>query len=790
MKISMIYSVIVDNGGYLIGNNLWIASENDYIDDAIKVLTKEEALKNSEEMFQLKEGCSYEYSIQDETSILNPIPGIVHQSKRYSYRGRITPGNYVGRLPLKIITPSGNIDIALEIRSSKSEYRKEYRRMLEDITTECTNLLMMHSSPITQRYTVDYDSDSESLYQRFAFVQSMVDSDDFSNAVYRVINSPVTRWKAEIINQDSRRVRRIGSSHIKQFASGNNRIPLPETHPLSKIVKSIPHQINTQIKTDTLDNPENRFIKHALTEFARFTGSICQKIEKANKLIKPNIYFEAKKMEEKISEWLGHNTFREVSQVTTLPLNNPVLQRKEGYREIFKTWLMYDLAAKLTWNGLDPDTYNAGKRDVATLYEYWLFFKLLRMVEEIFDIPSIETKKLIQESNNGLDLLLKAGKHTAIDGTFTHKDRTLHIKYNYNRTFSYADFPKAGSWTQKMRPDYTLSFWPYGFSEDEAEEQELIIHIHFDAKYKVEDLQYILDNNETDTKDLNDEKELEKTGKYKRADLLKMHAYKDAIRRTAGAYIIYPGSKTKTHKGFHELIPGLGAFAVSPLNNGNGLEHVKQFIINVLDHYTNRTTQREFYSFYKYKILKDPPEISLHERLPEYSILKSEKKERLKPAQEINILIGYVQKKQKEWIKKYGFYNIRMDREITPQFAGADYLLLYDEIEGYRKLHLWENGFYKIKNNPIIRSKKWLSSKKYPSPSKSEYFVYEISTKIEKWSADKIEEVYLPSQIAYYRPFTKPLPEIFIKKSLRTSCAPAEEGAGIGNNHVSALPST
>ena len=40
-----------------------------------------------------------------------------------------------------------------------------------------------------------------------------------------------------------------------------------------------------------------------------------------------------------------------------------------------------------------------------------------------------------------------------------------------------------------------------------------------------------------------------------------MHAYKDAIRRTGGAYILYPGESEEWRKiGFHEVIPGLGAF--------------------------------------------------------------------------------------------------------------------------------------------------------------------------------------------------------------------------------------
>jgi len=739
---------------------LWIASESNTDDDSLVTITEEEALRNSEEILQLKEGCSYEYELLDENSSLSIIPGIIHQSKKSTHRGRITPGNYAGRLPLNIIiSPDKNTEIAVEVRSSKSDYRSEYRKMLEDIASECADLLMIHSSPVTQRFSADSFTSSETMYQRFSFVQSMVNSDDFCNAVMKVISLPVTRWKTVDESADSRKIRRPASQHIRQFASASSRLPLPDNHPLSNKIESIPRKLNTEIKKDTTDNPENRFIKHALSEFAAFCASVCAKIDGKYSGTKPDIYYEAKKLESKLSEYLSHNVFREVSCIDSLPLNNPVLQRKEGYREIFRTWLMYDLAAKLSWDGLDPDTYDAGKRDAASLYEYWLFFKLLRMIEQIFEIKPAEKEKLIQETGDGLGLQLKAGRHTAIEGSAVHKNRHLKIKFNYNRTFSYSDFPCSGSWTQKMRPDYTLSFWPADFAETEAEEQELIVHIHFDAKYKVEDLKYMLNGNiqaeeDKDIEDLNSEKELEKTGKYKRADLLKMHAYKDAIRRTAGAYILYPGSvNSKPYRGFHELIPGLGAFAVCPSSADSGIDEVKKFIMSVLDHYADRNTLRETHSFYTYKIMSDSKIIPVRERIPEYSEL-SGRRLRSKPVSETDVLAGFVQQKQKEWILRNGYYNIRIDKEITPEIAGADYLLLYDRLDGNR-LCFWHNGLFKIKGSPVLRSKEWLLEKGYPNPSRLEYFVYEISGELEAWSESRITELLLGKYEDNFGPFTR-----------------------------------
>ena len=69
-----------------------------------------------------------------------------------------------------------------------------------------------------------------------------------------------------------------------------------------------------------------------------------------------------------------------------------------------------------------------------------------------------------------------------------------------------------------------------------------------------------------------------------------MHAYKDAIRRTGGAYVLYPGDKSINKKGFHEIIPGLGAFAIKPKQGDNGTAELKDFIYKIIDHFNNMNT--------------------------------------------------------------------------------------------------------------------------------------------------------------------------------------------------------
>ena len=744
--------------------DLTIFANSDLGKNTLLNLTGDEFQSNGEEVVQLLEGYSYEYKLSQNWQ-LKKISKVVTPSKVSSNSGRITPGNYVGRLELTAISENNSktkTKFGIEIRSTKVDYRSDYRSMLEDITDECVDLLMQHTSPVTQTVSVDYEASSKTLYQKFAFVKSIIDSDEFRNAVHRVISIPVTTWKETIANKDIRRIGRINSTHIRQIASGNNRIKLPNSH--SSSLRSVPAKLSTLTKVDTVDTVENRFVKYVLSEFERFCGFLSRHIEnKGNK--DHHIYTEVQILENKFSEYLSHNVFHEVGDLYSLPLNNPVLQRKEGYREILRVWLMYDLAAKLSWDAQEQESYEVGKRDVATMYEYWLFFKLLRLVERVFDVnPEEVSDKLISNTEDGLGLNLRQGKHVAIHGRYNHKGRDLEIRYSYNRTFNKSDYPKSGSWTRQMRPDYTLSIWPSEFSDEEAEKQELMVHVHFDAKYRVDDLEFLNSNIAEDDDDLNEEKQQEKQGKYKRADLLKMHAYKDAIRRTVGAYVLYPGSNPNTFESFHEIVPGLGAFPISPSDDSIGLDLLQSFILEVVDHVSNRASQREQLTYSAYNVHKDIPnnEYKINDPIPE---LGSNGK-RAKPPKEATVLVGfYKNERQYKWIEKKGLYNIRLDTKGLKIFgvkeAGAKYLLLRASSQ-FKTSDIWRV----VGKDPEIMNKQSLLKKGYPSkPSCDNYLIYKIEKIKESdfnnavWDVKKLPG-YTSDRVNTARPFAVTLTEL------------------------------
>ncbi|GGW59253.1 hypothetical protein DFQ11_1011030 [Winogradskyella epiphytica] len=707
----------------------------------------QEAEEFGEATIQILESKRYEYEFSDKAYQLVPSKEFIPSNSETTSRGIIAPGNYVGTLELNIINKSENetLKYHLEVLATKFDsennfdksYRENYRSMVEDITEKCTELLMQSNSPVNQYFEPDFTKGNKIIYQKFSFVKSVIGNDEFEASIMRIFSGPKTNWINRNENVDIRSIKKFTNKNVKELIKGTNRMPLPKQHSLYNEDKltSVPIKINSYKQEPSLDTPENRFIKHALETYLQFCENCSSAFEPDSKDQK-----EADYLANTLENYLNHSFFKEVSRPTTLKLNSPTLQRKSGYRQILKSWLMFDLASKLTWTGAQDDDYIAGKRDIATLYEYWLFFVLYDLFKSKFNLSHLEHEgkpyeHLFETTKSGLNLIIKSGRHTALRGSSIIKNRALNIKFSFNRTFSgnKDSFPKAGSWTTAMRPDYTLTIWPKKLTETKAEIEEQIVHIHFDAKYKVN--HFNVKTNDTDlelSKEeeeevLNKIKKEERAGKYKNADLLKMHAYKDAIRRTGGAYILYPGTKQTRFKGFHELIPGLGAFAINPNNEKENIEDLSNFIDKVINHLVNRASQRENIASKTYEITKDGKSKPLNEPLPEYVNNK-----KLIP-DETYVLVGYakseLRKERMEWFHKEGKYNFRMNDEdgalhFTEKEAKAEFLLIRESKDGIA------TNLYKLKKGIKVYTGSKLEADLHPDAKKDAYLVVEFESDI------------------------------------------------------------
>src|SRR5690606_13774697 len=216
------------------------------------------------------------------------------------------------------------------------------------------------------------------------------------------------------------------------------------------------------------------------------------------------------------------------------------------------------------------DVYKAGQRDIATLYEYWVYFQLVNIVARLSG-ARVDLRSLLDTSDDGLSLDLRKGRQRVIRGTVERLGRKICVEFWFNKEFLPS---RSETWTRAMRPDFSLRITPVDFAFRYGD-----TWIHFDAKYRVETIAQLFGRradeppkaelagvveaggapfedlvepdaalpDDPEASSAADERfgdaEETSTGRPLRADLLKMHAYKDAIRRSSGAYVIYPGTE-------------------------------------------------------------------------------------------------------------------------------------------------------------------------------------------------------------------------------------------------------
>jgi predicted component of viral defense system (DUF524 family) len=556
---------------------------------------------------QLRESERYEYEIQPSTvGDLRLRCSLATRRRSLGDQGRPDAGiidtrSFCGTLVLEIV--EGEVDglktsVAMtlaDVRSVKVDYRTEYRGMLRRISDEIAGLVAdaRSSAKTTFLSAFNQRTDHGWLQIQLELLRETIESPEFPASMQRILTYPHEQLSRvnELVSSESQFP--WTPSTLCQLLTRSPRHQLPVSHPLTMSVglASVATHVMLRKKVKNLDTPENRFVKYALEEFHSFLMHAAAVFSASTGWQATALL--ARRLSEYIDGWLGRSIFLGIGALHFAPLGSPVLQRKPGYRELMRWWLRFRTAAEISWKG-GEDVFHAGQRNVATLYEYWLFFVLLSWFCKTCrngDRPPIED--LIDGlSDNAPNLSLKKRIQLGpFSGTFRGQSRRLNARFSYNRRFHVTrSREEAGSWTRQLHPDYTLSFWPESMDEAAAEREELLVHLHFDAKYRVDDIEALFGAEDSDDFSQDDKN-------YNRHDLLKMHAYRDAIKRSQGAYVIYPGrSDSPTiFSGFHEILPGLGAFAVSPDANGEarGIAALDAFLCDVLAHIGNRTTAQE-----------------------------------------------------------------------------------------------------------------------------------------------------------------------------------------------------
>ncbi len=121
-----------------------------------------------------------------------------------------------------------------------------------------------------------------------------------------------------------------------------------------------------------VDNPENQFVRHTLESILRAVGGSVMAAAQSTS----DIRAEACWIQREVERLLAYDLFQEVSRPRWLNLSSQVLQRRAGYREMLMFHSQMALPPTPAWSHDLKRILEL--KDVATLYEYWVFVQIGR----------------------------------------------------------------------------------------------------------------------------------------------------------------------------------------------------------------------------------------------------------------------------------------------------------------------------------------------------------------------------------------------------------------------------
>ena len=264
-------------------------------------------------------------------------------------------------------------------------------------------------------------------------------------------------------------------------------------------------------------------------------------------------------------EYLLDGWLDDVGELNFFPSNSQVLQKKAGYRDILRFFMILESSFFINWDDVE-ELIKGYQRKLYDLYEYWCYIKLFNILSHMALVEPDYNRIFDKSNEKEWSISLKRGQKSLQHFEVNINGEIFYLELLYNRSFG-DNKGQYRSYSLTLRPDYTLRI-------NNSLNSYLI---HFDAKYRSDIRLYDNDVNKLDEEE--NEKRI-----YKYADIYKMHTYKDAINDSLGAYVLYPGSEPKIfRKKTPNILPSVGAFPLKPgKTDNNNEDYIETFLKDVL----------------------------------------------------------------------------------------------------------------------------------------------------------------------------------------------------------------
>lgn len=437
-----------------------------------------------------------------------------------------------------------------------------FDRMLAELTDIASGLPFSADASTALPYDRSVVDHRDILYHSFVYLRHVLSDSlpieqQLLPALDLVLREPHQRFDRTRRQVPLNQVRRLDPAGIIRLVGGDRsllpvsagvrqRIPLA-----SALGGHLPERIDESYVDVTHDTAENRFVKAFIGMSSDIISDMRGVARSSNTTVsfKERLLSDCNAMDVALRPALQHGLWREVGPMVHLPASSPLLQRRRGYKEIYRHFAKLRLTTRLP---LKADLMHVllDAKDIATLYELWCFFTLVAMVQRYLGDPM---------SANGV----------CYSDTGVSVDRDFEVVWSngtcllYNPSFSHSKSHERHSYSVPLRPDIAIQI---------SGGPNKGLHL-FDAKFKVDRLDVVMSVNcdDEDVRDVADERR----GIFKRGDLYKMHTYRDAIPCARSVWILYPGTDIRffnalekqtisSAESFPSIVQGVGAIPLLP----------------------------------------------------------------------------------------------------------------------------------------------------------------------------------------------------------------------------------
>ena len=475
-----------------------------------------------------------------------------------------------GALVLDLVNSVGIVELphlgAVELVTGKFS-TSEFETMLRELTESATALPFSAGETGAGRYAISTAPRDEVLYHAFVYLRYILsdrapDEVRLLPALELILREPHRLWRSDRRDVRIEAMTRVDAHTPLDLVTRAGTAVLPSSLSPSgarlakRLGGRLPEVVSERKIRPTTDTPENRFVKAFIGQSRTIIGRMQSAVgSRPDDAFRRNVVRDCNRMEASLMPVARHSMWEEVGRMVRIPFASTVLQRRRGYRRVLQHFSRIRLAPMIP---LDKDAMQdlLELKNIALLYELWTFFRLVAEIEAL-EGPHVQSPRSTSDHFR---------TRFAARGTFQWASG---VRLVYNERFAKSHEGQRHSYSVPLHPDIALSI-PDGPNAG--------LHL-FDAKFRVHALAEV--GFVGSDKDGDDEKSGERMGSFKRADIYKMHAYRDAIPDARSVWILYPGGEFRffpvaggsgasghqaasSPAGLHEKLKGVGAIPLAP----------------------------------------------------------------------------------------------------------------------------------------------------------------------------------------------------------------------------------